>query len=111
MPMDRSEMLRRLREDASPFDLLVIGGGATGLGIALDSASRGYKTALVEQSDFAKGTSSKSTKIIHGGLRYLKQGNIRLVAEGLREREILKRNAPELVQELAYLIPSYTWWE
>jgi glycerol-3-phosphate dehydrogenase len=95
----------------SEWDVLIIGGGATGLGAAVDAASRGFKTLLLEQSDFAKGTSSRSTKLIHGGLRYLKQGNVSLVIEALKERGILCQNAPHLVSPLGFLVPSYHWWE
>ena len=85
----------------------MIGGGATGLGVALDAAARGLTVALVEAGDFAKGTSSRSTKLVHGGVRYLAQGNVRLVREALRERAILLRNAPHLVQPLPFLVPVY----
>ncbi|HUR44725.1 MAG TPA: glycerol-3-phosphate dehydrogenase/oxidase [Candidatus Saccharimonadales bacterium] len=105
--MNRNVMLALLVESKSPWDVLVIGGGATGLGIAVDAAARGYRTLLLEQQDFAKGTSSRSTKLIHGGLRYLKQGNIRLVRESLHERGLLIRNAPHLVSPLAFVIPCY----
>jgi glycerol-3-phosphate dehydrogenase len=93
------------------WDIIIVGGGATGLGSAVDAASRGYKTLLLEQSDFAKGTSSRSTKLIHGGLRYLQQGNIGLVTEALRERGLLCNNAPHLVHHLSFLVPLYRWWE
>lgn len=93
------------------YDILIIGGGATGLGSALDSASRGYRTLLLEKHDFAKGTSSKSTKLIHGGLRYLKQGHLSLVYEALHERGLLKKNAPHLVKGRGFLIPCYKSWE
>lgn len=93
------------------WDLIIVGGGATGLGAAVDAASRGLKTLLLERGDFAKGTSSRSTKLIHGGLRYLKQGNLSLVIEALKERGILCRNAPHLVSPLGFLVPSYHWWE
>ncbi len=93
------------------WDILVIGGGATGLGIAVDAASRGYRTLLLEQSDFAKGTSSRSTKLAHGGVRYLKQGNVGLVIEALKERGLLCQNAPHLVSHLPFLVPNYHWWE
>lgn len=102
-------MLRRL--EAEPFDVLVIGGGATGLGIAVDAASRGYRTALLEAYDFAKGTSSRSTKLVHGGVRYLEQLNFSLVTEALRERGLLYRNAPHLVSDLGFVVPRYKWWE
>lgn len=93
------------------WDILIIGGGATGLGIAVDAASRGFRTLLIEQHDFAKGTSSRSTKLIHGGVRYLKQGNVRLVIEALKERGLLCQNAPHLVSHLPFLVPNYHWWE
>jgi glycerol-3-phosphate dehydrogenase len=93
------------------WDVVVIGGGATGLGAAVEAASRGYKTLLLEAHDFAKGTSSRSTKLVHGGVRYLRQGNIKLVLEALRERGRLLRNAPHLVHRLAFMIPAYAWWE
>jgi glycerol-3-phosphate dehydrogenase len=91
--------------------MAVIGGGATGVGVALDAASRGYSVCLVEQSDFGKGTSSRSTKLVHGGVRYLQQGNISLVMEALKERGILRQNAPHLVHDLAFVVPNYVWWE
>lgn len=94
-----------------PWEVLVIGGGATGLGVALDAAARGYATLLLEQHDFAKGTSSRSTKLIHGGIRYLKQGNIGLVMEALKERGRLCVNAPHLVHHQSFIVPIYTWWE
>ncbi len=109
--MNREEMLGRLREERSAWDILVIGGGATGVACALDAASRGYRTALLEQHDFGKGTSSRSTKLIHGGVRYLEQGNITLVMEALKERGILRENAPHLVKDLAFIVPNYEWWE
>ena len=108
--MNREETLARLEVDKE-WDLLVIGGGATGLGICLDAASRGYSTVLVEQSDFAKATSSRSTKLIHGGVRYLEQGNITLVADALKERGRLVKNAPDLVNPLQIVIPLYHWWQ
>jgi glycerol-3-phosphate dehydrogenase len=106
--MKRAEQLSRLRA-GERFDLLVIGGGATGLGVALDAALRGHSVALVERGDFACGTSSRSTKLVHGGVRYLRQGNIRLVQSALRERGRLARNAPHLVRSLAFVIPAYGW--
>ena len=93
------------------WDIIVIGGGATGLGAAVDAASRGYKTLLVEQEDFAKGTSSRSTKLVHGGVRYLAQGNIKLVREALRERGLLLKNAPHVCHNLSFIIPSFHWWQ
>ena len=109
--MRREEMIGRLRERREPWDMLIVGGGATGLGAAVDAASRGYDVALVERYDFAKGTSSRSTKLVHGGVRYLQQGNVSLVMEALRERGRLRRNAPHLVRDLAFVVPSYAWWE
>ncbi|MCF7806492.1 MAG: glycerol-3-phosphate dehydrogenase/oxidase [Simkaniaceae bacterium] len=93
------------------FDVIIIGGGATGLGAAVDSAARGYKTLLVEQYDFAKASSSRSTKLIHGGLRYLQQGNLSLVTEALKERGRLCHNAPHLISHRPFLVPNYQWWE
>jgi glycerol-3-phosphate dehydrogenase len=109
--MNRSTSLDRIRSSSEPFDVLIVGGGATGLGAAVDAAARGYRVALIEQHDFAKGTSSRSTKLVHGGVRYLRQGNISLVLEALRERGRLALNAPHLVHDLAFVIPSYKWWE
>ena len=108
--MNRTSMLQRLREEPSPWDVLVIGGGATGLGSALDAATRGYRTLLLEQGDFAQGTSSRSTKLIHGGLRYLQQGDLAMVRESLRERGLLLRNARHLVRPLEFVIPHEAWW-
>ena len=93
------------------WDICIIGGGATGLGAAIDAASRGYKTLLFEQTDFAKGTSSRSTKLVHGGVRYLQQGNIKLVMDALKERGTLKKNAPHLVKNQSFIVPNYKWWE
>ncbi len=104
-------MLERLRSRKEPWDIVIIGGGATGIGIAVDAASRGYDVLLVEQSDFGKGTSSRSTKLVHGGVRYLEQGNISLVMEALKERGLLRQNAPHLVGDLAFVVPNYDWWE
>ncbi len=104
-------MVSRLEAEPRGWDVLVIGGGASGLGCALDSAARGYRTALFEAGDFARGTSSRSTKLIHGGVRYLKQGNVSLVLEALKERGLLRRNAPHIVSELPFIVPSYDWWE
>ncbi|HEY7097823.1 MAG TPA: glycerol-3-phosphate dehydrogenase/oxidase [Terriglobales bacterium] len=109
--MNRSEMLERVLNRTQPWQILIIGGGATGAGIAVDAASRGYEVVLVEQSDFGKGTSSRSTKLVHGGVRYLEQGNISLVMEALRERGIVRQNAPHLVSDLAFVVPRYDWWE
>jgi glycerol-3-phosphate dehydrogenase len=104
----RQENLDRLR-DRKPWDVVVIGGGATGLGSAVDAASRGYRTLLLEALDFAHATSSRSTKLIHGGVRYLAQGNFALVREALHERGILLRNAPHLVHRRDFLVPAYAW--
>ena len=104
----RRDLLDRLQDKAN-WDVVVIGGGSTGLGSAVDAASRGFSTLLLEADDFAKGTSSRSTKLIHGGVRYLAQGNISLVREALHERGLLLRNAPHLVHKLDFLVPSYSW--
>src|SRR5258708_32466299 len=101
---------RRERRD-DPWDMVIVGGGATGLGMAVDAAWRGYGVLLLERSGFGKGTSSRSTKLVHGGVRYLEQGNISLVMEALRERGLLRRNAPHLVNDLAFVVPNYDWWE
>ena len=108
--MNRKKMIQQL-ESTPEWDICIIGGGATGLGIAVDAASRGYKTLLLEKYDFAKGTSSRSTKLVHGGVRYLQQGNIKLVMEALKERGLLKKNAPHLVKNQSFVIPNYKWWE
>jgi glycerol-3-phosphate dehydrogenase len=104
-------MLSALRDATGAWDFIVIGGGATGLGVAIEAASRGYRPLLLEQSDFAKGTSSRSTKLVHGGVRYLRQGNVSLVIEALKERGTLLRNAPHLVKNLPFIVPNYDWWE
>jgi glycerol-3-phosphate dehydrogenase len=109
--LNRDASVARIRERKQPWDMVVIGGGATGAGIALDAATRGYDVVLFEAHDFGKGTSSRSTKLVHGGVRYLRQGNIGLVRESLRERGILRRNAPGLVRELGFVLPAYSWWE
>jgi glycerol-3-phosphate dehydrogenase len=108
-PFERSAQLASI--GSIDFDILVIGGGATGLGIAVDAASRGYRTALVEAHDFAKGTSSRSTKLVHGGVRYLAEWQFGLVTEALEERALLCQNAPHLVHDLAFVVPRYHWWE
>lgn len=105
----RAHYLAQLEKDPD-FDMIVIGGGATGLGVALDAASRGFKTLLLEQADFSKGTSSRSTKLIHGGVRYLAQGDIKMVYEALFERGLLLKNAPHLVSMQPFIIPNYKWW-
>jgi glycerol-3-phosphate dehydrogenase len=109
--MKRDTVIDQIENSREPWDFLVIGGGATGLGVAVDASARGYRTLLVEQHDFAKGTSSRSTKLVHGGVRYLKQGNISLVLEALRERGLLCENAPHLVHHLEFIVPIYSWWE
>src|SRR5438874_13759151 len=109
--MKRSEMWDRARAHQKPWDMIVVGGGATGVGVAIDGASRGYNVLLLEQSDFGKGTSSRSTKLAHGGVRYLEQGNIGLVMEALKERGLLLQNAPHIVHDLAFVVPNYDWWE
>ncbi|MBU1138129.1 MAG: glycerol-3-phosphate dehydrogenase/oxidase [Proteobacteria bacterium] len=110
--MKRQRMLAAIREQGDrPWDIIVIGGGATGLGTALDAASRGYRTLLLEQSDFSKGTSSRSTKLVHGGVRYLAQGDVSLVLEALHERGIMRQNAPHLVKNQSFIIPNYDWWD
>src|SRR5215471_19369378 len=105
-PLVRAESLQRLGDEH--FDLLVVGGGITGAGVALDAASRGLRTALVERHDFASGTSSRSSKLVHGGLRYLEQREFRLVYEALYERQRVLENAPHLVRILPFLVPLMT---
>ncbi len=107
---ERDQLLARLAEDKT-YDLAIIGGGATGLGLALDAASRGYSVVLIDATDFAKGTSSRSTKLVHGGVRYLAQGNVSLVYEALHERTTLLHNAAHLAQPLAFVLPCYKFWE
>ncbi|HJT73090.1 MAG TPA: glycerol-3-phosphate dehydrogenase/oxidase, partial [Chitinophaga sp.] len=107
--MDRLQLLETL-SDVPEWDVIIIGGGATGLGIAMDAASRNYKTLLVEQADFAKGTSSKATKLVHGGVRYMAQGDIGLVREACHERGLLLKNAPHLTKNETFVIPNYSWF-
>jgi glycerol-3-phosphate dehydrogenase len=109
--MNRGDMLTRLRDRKKPWDIVIIGGGATGAGVAVDAATRGYDVLLLEREDFGKGTSSRSTKLVHGGVRYLEQGNVSLVMEALKERGILRRNAPHIVHDLRFIVPNYSWWE
>ena len=109
--MDRSAYLQKLTDPQQVWDVLVIGGGASGLGIALDAVARGYKTLLVEQADFAKGTSSRSTKLVHGGVRYLAQGDVRMVREASIERGLLHRNAPHLVKDQVFIVPIYSLFD
>jgi glycerol-3-phosphate dehydrogenase len=106
----RAALVARVREERV-WDVAVIGGGATGLGVALDAALRGFSVLLAESDDFAKGTSSRATKLVHGGVRYLAQGNIALVREALTERATLLANAPHIAQPLAFVMPAYQWWE
>lgn len=109
--MRREDSIHFLNTHDITWDVIVIGGGATGLGAAMDASLRGYKTILFEQSDFTKGTSSRSTKLVHGGVRYLANGNISLVLEALKERGLLLQNAPHLSSNQSFLIPTYSWWE
>lgn len=104
-------MIAAVKQRSEPWDVIVIGGGATGAGVAVDAATRGFSVLLLEREDFAKGTSSRSTKLVHGGVRYLEQGNVSLVMEALKERGILRRNAPHLVHNLPFIVPNYSWWE
>ncbi len=108
--MNRTEMLQRLH-DETEWDIIIIGGGATGIGTAVDATTRGYKTLLTEQHDFAKGTSSRSTKLVHGGVRYLAQGNIKLVREALKERGLMLKNAPHVTSNLSFVLPCYSLWQ
>jgi len=112
--MRRDKMRSRIRarsEKQIPWDIAVVGGGATGMGVAVDAAARGLDVVLVEAHDFGKGTSSRSTKLVHGGVRYLEQGNIPLVMSALKERGLMRKNAPHLVHDLAFVVPNYSWWE
>ena len=110
--MDRKSLITELqRNPGMLWDVIVTGGGATGLGIALDSALRGFKTLLLEQSDFSKGTSSRSTKLVHGGVRYLAKGDVLLVTEALHERGRILKNAPHLTTNQEFVIPVYTLWD
>lgn len=108
--MNRKEMVARMKKHTAPWDIIVIGGGATGAGVAVDAATRGFDVLLVEREDFGKGTSSRSTKLVHGGVRYLEQGNVSLVMEALKERGLLLKNAPHLVHDLLLVVPTYSWW-
>ena len=109
--MKRRTTIDLLQDSSRLWDIIVIGGGATGLGAGVDAASRGYSTLVLEQADFAEATSSRSTKLVHGGVRYLQQGNIALVMDALKERGLLLRNAPHLVYNQAFVVPDYRWWE
>ena len=107
---NRNDIVEQIADPDKIWDVIIVGGGATGLGAAVDASSRGYKTLLLEQADFAKGTSSRSTKLVHGGVRYLAQGDIGLVREALHERGLLLKNAPHLVKNESFVIPNYEWW-
>jgi len=109
--LNRKQIISILEDKSEQWDIIIIGGGATGVGTAIDASARGYKTLLLEQNDFGKGTSSRSTKLIHGGVRYLQQGNISLVLEALKERGLLHQNAPHLVHNIPFIVPRYDWWE
>lgn len=109
--MNRDNFVKEIADSSLIWDFVIVGGGATGLGTALDAASRGYKVALVEQYDFTKATSSRSTKLVHGGVRYLAQGDVSLVVEALRERGLMRKNAPHLVKDQRFIIGNYKWWE
>ncbi len=109
--MQRIEIIDRIKNREKPWDFIIIGGGATGVGCALDAASRGFDVLLLEQNDFGKGTSSRSTKLVHGGVRYLAQGNLSLVREALKERGLLLKNAPHLVEKRAFIVPCYSLWQ
>src|SRR5277367_5257043 len=109
--MKRDDMLKQVRERTQTWDMIIVGGGATGAGVAVDAAARGYAVLLLEQHDFGKGTSSRATKLVHGGVRYLEQGNVSLVMEALKERGILRQNAPHLVHDVPFVVPNYSWWE
>ena len=109
--MNRKDMLNKLQEPEKVWDMVVVGGGATGLGVAVDAATRGYSVVLLEMADFAKSTSSRSTKLVHGGVRYLQKGDVALVLEALRERGRMKANAPHLVKDQAFVISNYTYWD
>lgn len=109
--MKREELIQKIADTSKVWDVVVIGGGATGLGIAVDAVTRGFTTALFEWEDFAKATSSRSTKLVHGGVRYLAQGDVSLVLEALHERGLLKKNAPHLVKNQSFVIPNYRYWD
>lgn len=109
--MKRDEVINRIKTREKPWDFIIIGGGATGIGCAVDAASRGFDVLLLEQNDFGKGTSSRSTKLVHGGVRYLAQGNLSLVREALKERGILLKNAPHLVHSMQFIVPCYSFWQ
>src|SRR5580692_12087345 len=109
--MNRQQMLDHARSRTTPWDIVIIGGGATGAGVAVDAATRGLEVLLLERQDFGKATSSRATKLVHGGVRYLEQGNVSLVMEALKERGLLLQNAPHIVHDLLLVVPTYSWWE
>ncbi len=109
--MNRDDMLEKIEACTDVWDCIVIGGGASGLGVAIEASSRGYSCLMLEQSDFGKGTSSRSTKLIHGGVRYLQQGDVSMVLEALHERGLLRQNAPHLVSNQRFIVPNYVWWD
>lgn len=109
--MKREKHIKKIADTTMGWDILVVGGGATGIGIALDAASRGFKVVLLEQADFTKATSSRSTKLVHGGVRYLAQGDVALVVDALHERGFMRKNAPHLVKDQRFIIGTYRWWE
>jgi glycerol-3-phosphate dehydrogenase len=109
--VNRQAMLARVHAHTTPWDVVIIGGGATGVGVAVDAANRGFAVLLLEKMDFGSATSSRSTKLVHGGVRYLEQGNVSLVMEALKERGLLRQNAPHLVHDLGFVVPNYSWWE
>jgi len=109
--MKREQHIEMIADSSITWDIIVVGGGATGIGVAVDAAARGFNVALLEQSDFTKSTSSRSTKLVHGGVRYLAQGDVGLVVEALRERGLMRKNAPHLVENQQFIIGAYRWWE
>ncbi len=109
--MNRPAMLARVQARSTPWDIVVIGGGATVVGVAVDAANRGFDVLLLERMDFGSATSSRSTKLVHGGVRYLEQGNVSLVMEALKDSVLLRQNAPHLVHDLGFVVPNYSWWE
>ena len=109
--MKRDIFIQQIADESTIWDFIIVGGGATGIGAAVDAASRGFKVLLLEQSDFTKATSSRSTKLVHGGVRYLAQGDVGMVVEALHERGLMKKNAPHLVKDQRFIIGNYKWWE
>ena len=109
--MNRYEMLDQIAERKKPWEFIVIGGGAAGLGTAVEASARGYDTLLLEQGDFACGSSSRGSKLAHGGVNYLREGNVSFVLEALRERGLLTRNGPHLMRNRSFIVPTYDWWD